>query len=185
MITDDKDVNPVLAAALNQILREVRDSRKQIDALLEDNLILRKENAEIKSVLSRIQKLHSSAVESTSPPNATSLRLSRRESRGRNPSRNASAGSRHGSGRRNPSILRNSVNTNTRGRGSSNAVLTNNSSLPQTAGNRTAPRKKQRALNSRVIGDSSYHTAEAKAKLVRALPIATVKYCSRNVFLTL
>ena len=162
-------LRPVLIA----IHRELSECKKQMSQLHEDNQALKHENAEIKSVLKKLQKSQSAELAAPShAPVPPSFQPAPRPSRDRSNSRRHLRSVSRESRARNPSILK--LNQNIRMSGGDKAFSKTNRLAPGRA----------RPSNGRVV-DQPYSSEETKAKLLRALPVASVKYCSRYVFLTL
>ena len=180
------DMSKDLKSAFGLILRELADCRKQMSKLHDDNVFLMRENADIKHGISKLQKQLSTVSASSSVPRSTP---GRSHSRGRSQQRfpRSPSNSRNSNrlpdlthrkkielplGSANPRNLRNNQNKNN--------LRTLTFDHPKT---KTANRP--RASNAHVVSESSYETVEAKNKLVNALPLTKVKYCTRNVFVTL
>ena len=172
----DADPSTQQLNALNIIIKEIRECKRHIVALQDDNDCLRKENAEIKIIVAKLLRQQGTGSSSlTSQTGASALRQHRSLSRGRSSERKQNTG-RQTTPKRNVSILRNNRNP----------------PPPAPRGNRpvhsrtsTGGPQRIRSSNAHVVNDSAYASEEAKAKLIKALPINTVRYCNKNVFLTL
>lgn len=165
-----------IGAAVCIILHELRECKKQLSMLHETNLALTRENATIKSSLTALQKQLSSAATSQSAASSAQYaapfpRPSRESSGSSRLKRQQSASRDRSNGRRPASIRR----------------IDSRAPLPRIKipSNRTKRSNQNRTPNTHIVSEASYGSEESKEKLLKALPLTTVKYCTRHAFLTL
>lgn len=175
-VMDTSTAPPLLRSVLDHILRELTACKHQLSKMNEANCALRKDNSDLKNGFVKLQRqissMNGSPSTATAPPSTQPRRASSR-SRNIERTQHNNFHNRSRSSSRPTSILRNG----------------NAQTLPlkpkHNKSYKTNTKTHVRSSNARVVSDAAYASTESKANLVRALPVTTVKHCTKTVFVAL